>query len=148
MACTDPLRRSILDSNSKGPALTGGGISAVIAKSPEFKIFNDCLRSRGMKFSQPRKTILKLFLDGESHKDIEELILEAKKIDSLISRSTVYRTMNLLVTCGLADEINFNGERKYFENVSKKHHHDHFFCTKCVWTVYQFQKSSVHHPVT
>ena len=95
--------------------------------SPEFKAFNDYLRSRGMKFSQPRKTILKLFLDGESHKDIEELVLEAKKIDSLISRSTVYRTMNLLVICGLADEINFNGERKYFENVSKKDHHDHFF---------------------
>ena len=43
MACTDPLRRSILDSNSKGPALTGGGISAVIAKSPEFKIFSRVL---------------------------------------------------------------------------------------------------------
>ena len=70
-------------------------------------------------------------MDGESHKDIEELILEAKKIDSLISRSTVYRTINLLVVCRLADEINFNGERKYFENVSKKDHHDHFFCVQC-----------------
>ena len=99
--------------------------------SPEFKAFNDYLRSKGMKFSQPRKTILKLFLDGESHKDIEELVLQAKEIDSLISRSTVYRTMNLLVICGLADEINFNGERKYFENVSKKHHHDHYFCVQC-----------------
>jgi len=109
--------------------------------SPEFKAFNDYLRSRGMKFSQPRKTILKLFLDAESHKDIEELVLEAKKIDSLISRSTVYRTMNLLVICGLADEINFNGERKYFENVSKKHHHDHFFCVQCK-NVGEF-----HHPM-
>ena len=84
---------------------------------------------------------MKLFLDGESHKDIEELILEAKKIDSLISRSTVYRTMNLLVACGLADEINFNGERKYFENVSKKHHHDHYFCVQCK-SVGEF-----HHPM-
>ena len=109
--------------------------------SQEFKDFNDFLRSRGMKFSQPRKTILKLFLDGESHKDIDELILGAKKIDSLISRSTVYRTMNLLVICGLADEINFNGERKYFENVSKKHHHDHYFCVQCK-NVGEF-----HHPM-
>ena len=73
--------------------------------------------------------------------NIEELVLKAKNIDSLISRSTVYRTMNLLVTCGLADEINFNGERKYFENVSKKHHHDHFFCVQCK-NVGEF-----HHPM-
>ncbi len=73
--------------------------------------------------------------------NIEELVLKAKNIDSLISRSTVYRTMNLLVTCGLADEINFNGERKYFETVSKKHHHDHTFCVQCK-SVGEF-----HHPM-
>ena len=50
-----------------------------------------------------------------------------KKVDSLISRSTVYRTMNLLVDSGLADEISFSGDRKYFESTSKKKHHDHFF---------------------
>ena len=109
--------------------------------SPEFQLFDDYLRSRGMKFSKPRRIILKLFLEGEDHKDIEKLVVEAKSIDSLISRSTVYRTMNLLADCGLADEINFSGNRKHFENLSKKKHHDHYFCTKCS-SVGEF-----HHPM-
>jgi len=49
--------------------------------------------------------------------------------------------MNLLKACGLADEIQFRGERKYFENVSKKNHHDHFFCTKCN------KVGEFHHPL-
>ena len=100
-------------------------------KSSEFNIFKDFLRKNNYPFTQPRKTILRIFLQSEGHIDTQELYRKAKKKDSLISLSTVYRTMHLLVECRLASENTFGADTKYFEKVPGKKHHDHLVCTLC-----------------
>ena len=113
-----------------------------MVKSSEIDVFKTFLKSMDMKYSQPRETILTLFLEGKDHTDIDKLAQKVKKIDPFISRSTVYRTMNLLVDCGLAHEINFSGERKFYESATIKNHHDHFFCTHCKY-VGEFEHSKI-----
>ena len=110
-------------------------------KSPEFNIFKDFLRKNNYPFTQPRKTILRIFLQSEGHIDTQELYRKAKKKDSLISLSTVYRTMHLLVECGLASENTFGADTKYFEKVPGKKHHDHLVCTLCR------KVEEFHHPL-
>ena len=100
-------------------------------KSSEFNIFKDFLRKNNYPLTQPRKLIFRIFLQTEGHIDVQELYRKAKKKDSLISLSTVYRTMHLLVECGLASENTFGADTKYFEKVPGKKHHDHLVCTRC-----------------
>ena len=110
-------------------------------KSSEFNIFKDFLRKNNYPFTQPRKTILRIFLQSEGHIDTQELYRKAKKKDSLISLSTVYRTMHLLVECRLASENTFGADTKYFEKVPGKKHHDHLVCTLCR------KVEEFHHPL-
>ena len=110
-------------------------------KSSEFNIFKDFLRKNNYPLTQPRKLIFRIFLQTEGHIDVQELYRKAKKKDSLISLSTVYRTMHLLVECGLASENTFGADTKYFEKVPGKKHHDHLVCTLCR------KVEEFHHPL-
>ena len=113
-----------------------------MVKQSEIQVFKAFLKTMDMKFSQPRERILKLFLEEKDHTDIDKLAQKVKESDPFISRSTVYRTMNLLVDCGLAHAVNFNGERKFYESATRKSHHDHFFCTQCKY-VGEFENSKI-----
>ena len=113
-----------------------------MARPSEIQIFKAFLKSMDMKYSQPRETILRLFLEEKDHIDIDKLTQKVKENDPFISRSTVYRTMNLLVDCGLAREVNFSGERKFYDSATMKNHHDHFFCIKCKY-VGEFEHSKI-----
>lgn len=99
--------------------------------SKEFKILEDYLQSVGQFFTQPRKIILESFLQIEGHISVKKLCKEVKKVDPQISQATVYRTMKLLVECGLASENEFTEDRKFFEKSHGKEHHDHMVCAKC-----------------
>ncbi len=110
-------------------------------KSSEFNLFKDFLRKNNYPLTQPRKLIFRIFLQAEGHIDVQELYRKAKKKDSLISLSTVYRTMHLLVECGLASENTFGADTKYFEKVPGKKHHDHLVCTLCR------KVEEFHHPL-
>lgn len=99
--------------------------------SPEQNIFNDFLRHKKLRFSKQRKTITQVFLQVEDHVEIGELCERAKIVDEMIGKSTVYRTMNLLLECGLAKESITIGDRRIFERVYERGHHDHMICSKC-----------------
>ena len=97
----------------------------------ESNIFNDFLRGKQLKCTQPRKTILKVFLRVGGHIEIEELHRRISEEDEHIGKATVYRTMNLLVECGLAKENILSGGKRYFEKVYGREHHDHLVCMDC-----------------
>ena len=60
---------------------------------------------------------MRTFLESNGYVGARELHSEVKKVDKQISLSTVYRTMHLLVECGLASENTFGADTKYFEKV-------------------------------
>jgi len=108
----------------------------------EFIILGDYLKSLGLFFTQPRKIILESFLKEEGHISVKKLCAEVKKVDPQISQATVYRTMKLLVECGLARENEFTDGKKYFEKNHGKEHHDHMVCAKCK-KVEEFHNDSI-----
>jgi Fur family ferric uptake transcriptional regulator len=99
--------------------------------SSEAFIFKEFLKKKNMNHSQPRETILDVFLQIDGHIEIKDLCLRVSERDELISTATVYRTMNLLVECGLARENVLAGDKRYFEKVYGREHHDHLVCTNC-----------------
>ena len=97
----------------------------------ESEILKTFLQDNKLRFTNQRKTILEVFLNNNGHVEVEALFLEIQKIDPSIGIATVYRTMNLLVECGLARENALSKGHKTFEKLYHQSHHDHLICTQC-----------------
>lgn len=89
------------------------------------------LLNSGLRYTRQREAILLEFLKAKGHISAAELYKRvSKKIDK-IGFATVYRTLNVLKKCGLAEEKSFGEGISRFEKSVKKGHHDHFICDGC-----------------
>lgn len=94
--------------------------------------FDAFLQKRGMRRTGQRDVILEAAFSSDHHFTAEELLTEAKKIDPKTSRATLYRTISLLVDCGLLREIDLGrDERVYDPNFLESPDHNHLICVDC-----------------
>ena len=95
------------------------------------QIFEDYIRSSGLRETAQRQNILDAFLDSKKHVSVEDLhrILAGRKCR--VGYVTVYRTMKLIANCGLAREVMFDDGISRFEPALDRQHHHHLFCTDC-----------------
>lgn len=108
----------------------------------EFEIFNRFIAERGLKSTRQREVILQAFLETDHHIDIEELYNKVRGRNPAIGHATVYRTMKLLIECGLAHERHFGDGLARYEQVSRKKHHDHMICLRCN-TIIEFSNPAI-----
>jgi Fur family ferric uptake transcriptional regulator len=80
--------------------------------------------ARGMRMTDQRRVIAQVVEAAVDHPDVEELHRRAVAIDSGISLSTVYRTVNLFEEAGLVTKHDFKDGRARFEPLPDEHH-DH-----------------------
>jgi Fur family transcriptional regulator, ferric uptake regulator len=93
--------------------------------------FKDLLAAKGLKYTAERRQLLEEILRLRKHFDADELYELIKKKGLRISRDTVYRTLPLLLECGVVQKSVGDGRREYFERTSVKGHHDHMVCISC-----------------
>jgi Fur family ferric uptake transcriptional regulator len=96
----------------------------------EKEVFTAYLTGHGLKRSEQREVILDVFLRSERHLSVDDLLQLVQKKRPDIGRTTVYRTLKLLQSAGLAQELVLQGETR-FEREYKRQHHDHFICNSC-----------------
>ncbi len=89
------------------------------------------LAEQGLKSTRQRDVILKAFVDAGRHLSAEELYARVKKQNPRIGYATVYRTLKLLASAGLAREQRFDDGFTRYEHAARDAHHDHLICTKC-----------------
>ena len=90
------------------------------------------ISKEGLKNSRQRETIARVFFATEEHIRVDELLNMVREVDDKVSQATVYRTMKLLVECGLADARQFgDGQTRYEPCDDHGEHHDHLICTVC-----------------
>jgi len=80
--------------------------------------------ARGMRMTDQRRVIARVLERADDHPDVEELHRRAAAVDSRISLSTVYRTLNLFEEVGLVTKHDFKDGRARFEPLPDEHH-DH-----------------------
>ena len=90
-----------------------------------------CQVKKGLKFSKKRAAIIEHFIKADRHYTVEQLYNEIKEVVPNIGYSTIYRTLKLLVDCGMARIHHFGETDARFELVHKEQHHDHLVCEKC-----------------
>jgi len=98
---------------------------------PEEDILEKYLSSKGLKNSQQRLDVLRVFLETEAHLTPEELHALVKKKFKTIGIATIYRTLKLLCNCGLAKELLLESGATRYEHSYGHNHHDHLICTQC-----------------
>ena len=72
----------------------------------ELKKFMKVLRNENLKLTPQRVEIFREVCDSAEHREAEEIYLALRERDVHVSRSTVYRTMNILYQheSSMADE--------------------------------------------
>ncbi len=102
-----------------------------IKNSYNYRILNKFIKKYHLKSSRKREQIINYFLALDRHISTEELYNKIKDRIPKIGYSTVYRTLKLLVSWGLATACQFEKGITRFEPVHREDHHDHLICTKC-----------------
>ena len=89
------------------------------------------VRASGLKWTKQRELIASVFLAQQSHLNAEELYMRVKREEPRVGYSTVYRTLKLIVSAGLASERKFHAQEAVFEPRLGGEHHDHLVCLDC-----------------
>ncbi len=76
-----------------------------------------------------RKLVLELMTENYTHPTADDVYELARKIDSHISRGTVYRNLNFLADNGNILKISVPNGADHFDFNVKEHYH--FHCSKC-----------------
>jgi len=95
------------------------------------KIFIDYLKQNDLKNTPERMIILQEIIKLDKHFEAENLFEHIKTMNIKVSRASIYRTLDLLVQCGLVNKINFDNSCFYYETTINKSSHDHFICNEC-----------------
>ena len=96
----------------------------------EKAVFAAYIAKNRLKRSGQREAILDTFLRSERHLSVDDLHQMVQKRRADVGRTTVYRTLKLLQSAGLAQELVLDGQSR-FEREYKREHHDHFICKSC-----------------
>jgi Fur family ferric uptake transcriptional regulator len=104
----------------------GGDAGDLVAR------FRSHLASAGLKYTRQRRVVAVAFFGVAGHHSLGELHTLASAQLPGLGFATVYRTMKLLVDCGLAAEHKFaESGHVRFERVVDGAHHDHLICVDC-----------------
>jgi Fur family transcriptional regulator, ferric uptake regulator len=91
------------------------------------------LKKRGVRLTRQRQILLELIDQTGAHLDAERLYRLAKERDPKLNRVTVYRTLKMLKSGGLVDELDlmhYGGDQHYYETRLKQEH-AHIICLRC-----------------
>ncbi|MBC8180775.1 transcriptional repressor [candidate division KSB1 bacterium] len=96
------------------------------------KQYLNYLKTNNLKSSKRRDFIFDFILQKKGHFTIDDLYQKLLVIDPDIGIATIYRTIRLLVDCGILTEHTFGEKKGYFE-LANSHlsHHGHLICIKC-----------------
>jgi Fur family ferric uptake transcriptional regulator len=106
------------------------------------RLFRSFLKSRGLRFTPERKRVLEEITRIGDHFEIEELWVNMYRRKRRVSKATLYRTVALLVACGILKEV-ITGERHaHYEIQYDRDHHDHLICIGC-GSIIEFEKAEI-----
>lgn len=96
----------------------------------ETRVLDEHLKREGLNRSARRDVVVNTFLSSNKHLSVDDLYNLVRRRSPGIGRTTVYRTLKLLESAGLAQALVLKGET-FFERELNRRHHDHFICNSC-----------------
>ncbi len=92
----------------------------------------DYIEQKGLRKTTQRDAIIEAAFSTTEHYTADDLLVMAKRLDTSVSRATVYRTLPLLVESGLLREMDFGRDHKFYDpNYVDHPNHNHLICLDC-----------------
>jgi Fur family peroxide stress response transcriptional regulator len=93
------------------------------------RLFEELCRRAGVPVTVQRRVILETVLDRDDHATADQVYESVKGRLPGVSRTTVYRTLDMLVEMGVIRRLHHPGPASRFDG--KVHRHHHLVCQKC-----------------
>lgn len=93
--------------------------------------FKSFVYAKRGKVTNERLALLRTLYAHSGHFSVDELLAIMAKEKHRISRATVYRTLDLLVQCGLVKKLSIEDSDTRYESALDLGHHDHIICVDC-----------------
>jgi len=88
------------------------------------------LRERGYRLTPQRYAVVRALVEGGEHPSAEQLFQRVSNAYPMMSRATVYKTLDTLKAAGEVLELEFReGPNRYDANMPSSH--PHVVCTSC-----------------
>lgn len=94
-------------------------------------IFREYLRARGLKYTRERRLMLHEVLHNPDHFEAEQLLINLRQSGRRVAKATIYRTLPLLVGCGIIRQVRFGDNLARYEHTFGQSPHDHMVCRRC-----------------
>lgn len=107
----------------------------------ETNVLEAHLKREGLNRSARRDLVVGTFLASNRHLSVDDLYNLVRRKSPGIGRTTVYRTLKLLESAGLAQALVLKGET-FFERELNRRHHDHFICNVCN-AIFEFSSDEI-----
>jgi len=99
------------------------------AAHEQFAIF---LAKRSLRYTDERRAVVGAVFEKHRHFEADDLLVWARAHRPRVSRATIYRTLELLVSSGLVRQMTFGDKSaQHYEQVLGIPHHDHLICLAC-----------------
>lgn len=98
-------------------------------KQARLRRFEESCRQRGLSLTVQRRTILKAALDQTDHPTADQIYIRVRAALPDVSRTTVYRVLDVLVEIGAIARVFSPGAAARFDPVTEQHHH--LVCVRC-----------------
>ena len=98
---------------------------------PAEEAFRSHLSDRGLKYTNERRLVLQAAMRNDEHFEAEQLLLDMRQAAMRVGKATVYRTLKLLVDCGIVKEVPFSSKQVHYEHTYGQDPHDHMVCRQC-----------------
>jgi Fur family ferric uptake transcriptional regulator len=105
-------------------------------------VFEAYLKAQGLKFTAARRQLLRAIFAVHDHFTAEQLLQRLRQGGVDASKATVYRTLAVMLACGLLELHDFGEGAHYYEHTFGHPHHDHLFCVNCK-TIKEFRDDRI-----
>jgi Fur family ferric uptake transcriptional regulator len=94
-------------------------------------IFRSYLHDHRLKYTPERQTLLQEVLGNPEHFEADQLLVSLRQAGKRVAKATIYRTLPLLVDCGIINQVQFGGALARYEHTFAQTPHDHMVCRRC-----------------
>ncbi len=98
---------------------------------PEIDVFREYVRRKGLRFTPEREIIVREIFQINDHFDVDELYLRLRNKGKKLSKASIYRTIPLLIDCGLIQEVYHEDGHMHYEHIYGHEPHGHIRCLGC-----------------
>jgi len=93
------------------------------------QVLRQALEESGQRFTEQRAAVYRFLSGTETHPTAEEVFLAVRNEVPGISLATVYKSLETLVGCGLAQKLSYGDGSARYDGCTDPHHHAR--CERC-----------------